>query len=260
MAVCARGVEWYSERTTAIPSCVSLVGIVARQKNERDFRKGNDMETESKLAETLVQLASENKALKAENERLKRELDVSVKYGVDFKQAWDECREKLKNSPNPVSVECLMEMLPDILATCQVKVGKNHDINVRKLAQALFDRIYGKGECEQCGACEELIIPEHVKEFANKYGIGLDVIYEYALRWAELKVMKKFNKRNYDAIAQEIKETITDKPKEYCQLKQLDDFFWNGLPEDGVNKALILIARLKDKLNEVIEYTKQKGV
>jgi len=53
---------------------------------------------------------------------------------------------------------------------------------------------------------------------------------------------------------------LKDKPKEYCQLKQLDDFFWNGLPEDGVNKALTLIARLKDKLNEVIEYTKQKGV
>jgi hypothetical protein len=86
----------------------------------------------------------------------------------------------------------------------------------KEISEALHDRIYGKGECEQCGACEELIIPEHVKEFANKYGIGLDVIYEYALRWAELKVMKKFNKRNYDAIAQEIKETITDKPKEYC--------------------------------------------
>jgi uncharacterized protein with PIN domain len=36
-------VEWYSERTTAIPSCVSLVGRTPRQKNERDFRKGNAM-------------------------------------------------------------------------------------------------------------------------------------------------------------------------------------------------------------------------
>jgi hypothetical protein len=182
---------------------------------------------------------------------------------------------------NKISVEEIAKVIEPLIH----EVFETDDTSV--LAQALFDRIYGKGECEQCGACEELIIPEHVKEFANKYGIGLDVIYEYALRWAELKVMKKFNKRNYDAIAQEIKETITDKPKEYCKpFKERYgieiDGKWTPLSElpheiEELNKLIKPIktekieqfdknvdyglwhTRVEDKLNEVIDHINKKG-
>jgi hypothetical protein len=96
--------------------------------------------------------------LKAENERLKRELDVSVKYGVDFKQAWDECREKLKNSPNPVSVEDL----ENIKRMCDIILNNNlGDKELDSLALWIAhhsvilnsDRIYKDKPKEYC-SCE----------------------------------------------------------------------------------------------------------
>jgi len=101
-------------------------------------------------------------------------------------------------------------------------------------------------------------VAKHDKPEDNNLINLLDSVLPIVETWnAETPAQKEWKEN----ILKQIKGVIKlDKPKEYCQLKQLDDFFWNGLPEDGVNKALTLIARLKDKLNEVIEYTKQKGV
>jgi len=53
-----------------------------------------------------------------------------------------------------------------------------------------------------------------------------------------------------DCIAQ-----YTPKPH---KIEKLDTLFWNGLPEDAVNQAHTLIARLADKINELIEAVNRK--
>jgi len=106
--------------------CVSLVGRTPHQKNERDFRKGNDMD---KLIEKLdsgfynyddIQEAiNKLKALKAENEDLKRIVENGCRdedtrcphEKDDFKAENERLRDELGNWRYELAY-CSMEEMP----------------------------------------------------------------------------------------------------------------------------------------------------
>jgi len=126
-----------------------------------------------------ISLYEENKSLKAENERLRDELgnwryelaycsmeemptdsEAVIPTPKGVKKFIDELLEEktrlkhiltarhIKFSPNPVSIEDLYKFLrsPKGCNTEWIDTDWCENVNVKDLAQALFDRIYGKGE------------------------------------------------------------------------------------------------------------------
>jgi hypothetical protein len=146
-----------------------------------------------KELKTLVDNAYKNfEALKAENERLKNEV-----------QAWVDGRAVPITYPNPVSVGDLANIvylnIPcNYDGTNQVEVTRV----LEKTAQALHDRIYGKGE--EMPSIDIAVDVDEKDNLISPMVIDEQVVHRLGIHF--------INKHIYWII----RKSIKDKPKEYC--------------------------------------------